>query len=61
MFVARELIPTYEQLGRWIAPSRMGDDFRFVKISLNTCARNQAIFDLDISMRVNNEFGTIDL
>ena len=42
-------------------PIKEGDDFRFVKISLNTCARNQAIFDLDISMRVNNEFGTIDL
>ncbi len=42
-------------------PIKEGDDFRFVKISLNTCARNEAIFDLAISMRGNNEFGTIDL
>lgn len=59
--VAREFIPTYEQLGKWIDAIEDEDDFRFVMIMLNTCARNEAIFDLDISKQVNYEFGTLDL
>lgn len=57
----REYIPTFEELGRWIDAIEVEDDFRYVIIALNTCARNEAIFDLDISKQVNWEFGTIDL
>lgn len=59
--VAREFIPTYEQLGKWIDAIEEEDDFRYVMIALNTCARNEAIFDLVISKQVNQEVGTIDL
>ncbi len=59
--VAREFIPTYKQLAKWIDAIEEEDDFRFVMIMLNTCARNEAIFDLDISKQVNHEFGTVDL
>ncbi|MDX1240404.1 hypothetical protein GOL95_10120 [Sinorhizobium medicae] len=57
----REYIPTYDELGRWIDAIEEEDDFRFVMIMLNTCARNEAIFDLMISKQVNFEVGTIDL
>ncbi|MBX4883974.1 hypothetical protein HJA90_10310 [Rhizobium bangladeshense] len=57
----RDYIPTYQDLGRWIDAIEEEDDFRFVIIMLNTCARNEAIFDLDISKQVNFEYGTIDL
>jgi len=59
--VAREFIPTYQQLGKWIDAIEEEDDFRYVMIALNTCARNEAIFDLVISKQVNQEAGTIDL
>lgn len=59
--VAREYIPTYQDLGRWIDAIEDEDDFRYVMIALNTCARNEAICDLTISKQVNKEFGTIDL
>lgn len=58
---AREYIPTYEELGRWMNAIEEEDDFRYVIIALNTCARNEAIFDLVRSRQVNEEFGTIDL
>lgn len=58
---AREFIPTYEQLGKWIDAIEEEDDFRYVMIALNTCARNEAIFDLIISKQVNHDVGTIDL
>lgn len=58
---AREYIPTYEELGRWIDAIKEEDDFRYVVIALNTCARNEAIFDLTLSKQVNFEVGTIDL
>jgi integrase len=57
----REYIPTYPELGRWMDAIEDEDDFRFVMIMLNTCARNEAIFDLDISKQANHEFGTLDL
>lgn len=57
----RDYIPTYQDLGRWIDAIKEEDDFRFVMIMLNTCARNEAIFDLRISEQVNFEYGTIDL
>jgi integrase len=57
----RDYIPTYAELGRWIDAIEEEDDFRFVMIMLNTCARNEAIFDLDISKQANHEFGTLDL
>lgn len=57
----REYIPTYPDLGKWIDAIEEEDDFRFVMIMLNTCARNEAIFDLDISKQANFEFGTLDL
>lgn len=57
----RDYIPTYQDLGRWIDAIKEEDDFRFVMIMLNTCARNEAIFDLRISDQVNFEYGTIDL
>lgn len=58
---SREYIPTYEELGRWIDAIKEEDDFRYVVIALNTCARNEAIFDLTLSKQVNFEVGTIDL
>lgn len=58
---AREFIPNYPQLGKWIDAIEEEDDFRYVIIALNTCARNEAIFDLTISKQVDHEFGTIDL
>ena len=58
---AREYIPTFEDLGRWIDAIEEDVDFRYVMIALNTCARNEAIFDLVRSKQVNEEFGTIDL
>lgn len=58
---AREYIPTYEELGKWIDAIEQEDDFRYVMIALNTCARNEAIFDLTVSQQVNFEAGTIDL
>lgn len=57
----RDYIPTYAELGKWIDAIEEEDDFRFVMIMLNTCARNEAIFDLDISKQANKEFGTLDL
>jgi hypothetical protein len=57
----RDYIPTYAELGKWIDAIEEEDDFRFVMIMLNTCARNEAIFDLDISKQANYEFGTLDL
>ncbi|GLR61166.1 hypothetical protein GCM10007919_58950 [Rhizobium indigoferae] len=57
----REYIPTFQDLGRWIDAIEEEDDFRYVIIALNTCARNEAIFDLRISKQWNREFGTIDL
>lgn len=57
----RQYIPTYEELGRWIDAIEEEDDFRYVIIALNTCARNEAIFDLRVSEQVNFEAGTIDL
>lgn len=57
----REYIPTFPELGKWIDAIEEEDDFRFVMIMLNTCARNEAIFDLRISEQVDFEFGTIDL
>ncbi|PZU80663.1 MAG: hypothetical protein DI528_22205, partial [Shinella sp.] len=57
----RDYIPTFQDLGRWIDAIKEEDDFRFVMIMLNTCARNEAIFDLVISRQVNFEYGTIDL
>lgn len=57
----RDYIPTYEDLGRWIDAIEEEDDFRYVILALNTCARNEAIFDLDIKKQVNWEFGTLDL
>lgn len=57
----RDYIPTFQDLGRWIDAIKEEDDFRFVIIMLNTCARNEAIFDLRISEQVNFEYGTIDL
>lgn len=57
----REYIPSYPDLGKWIDAIKDEDDFRFVMIMLNTCARNEAIFDLDISKQANFEFGTLDL
>lgn len=57
----RDYIPTYSELGKWIDAIEEEDDFRFVMIMLNTCARNEAIFDLDISKQANYEFGTLDL
>ncbi|WP_035198533.1 hypothetical protein [Agrobacterium tumefaciens] len=57
----REYIPTYPELGKWIDAIEGEDDFRFVIIMLNTCARNEAIFDMDISKQANFEFGTLDL
>lgn len=59
--VAREFIPSYPQIGKWIDAIEEEDDFRYVIIALNTCARNEAIFDLTISKQVDHEFGTIDL
>ena len=59
--VAREYIPTFADLGRWIDAIEEEDDFRYVVIALNTCARNEAICDLKISAQVNHEVGTIDL
>lgn len=58
---SREYIPTYEELGRWIDAIKEEDDFRYVVIALNTCARNEAIFDLTLSKQVNFDVGTIDL
>lgn len=57
----RDYVPTFEELGRWIDAVTEEDDFRFVIIMLNTCARNEAIFDLDLSRQVNWDFGTLDL
>ncbi|KQV83287.1 hypothetical protein [Rhizobium sp. Root1220] len=57
----REFIPTFQDLGRWIDAIEEEDDFRFVMIMLNTCARNEAIFDLRLSKQANYEFGTLDL
>lgn len=57
----RDYIPTYAELGKWIDAIEEEDDFRFVMIMLNTCARNEAVFDLDISKQANYEFGTLDL
>lgn len=57
----RDYIPTFQDLGRWIDAIKEEDDFRFVMIMLNTCARNEAIFDLRISQQVDFEYGTIDL
>lgn len=57
----REYIPTFQNLGRWIDAIEEEDDFRFVIIMLNTCARNEAIFDLDISKQADFEYGTLDL
>lgn len=57
----REYIPTFQDLGRWIDAIEEEDDFRFVMIMLNTCARNEAIFDLTISEQADFEYGTIDL
>ena len=59
--VAREYIPTFQDLGRWIDAIEDEDDFRYVIIALNTCARNEAICDLRVSQQVNREFGTLDL
>jgi integrase len=59
--VERQFIPTYEELGKWIDAIAEEDDFRYVIIALNTCARNEAIFDLTVSSQVDREFGTIDL
>lgn len=56
----RDYIPTFEDLGRWLDAIEEEDDFRFAIIMLNTCARNEAIFDLRTS-QINWEFGTIDL
>ena len=57
----RDYIPTFQELGKWIDAIEEEDDFRFVMIMLNTCARNEAIFDLDLSKQADFEFGTIDL
>ena len=58
---AREYIPTFAELGKWIDAIEEDADFRYVIIALNTCARNEAIFDLELSKQVNFEIGTIDL
>lgn len=57
----RDYIPTFQDLGRWIDAIDDDDDFRFVMIMLNTCARNEAIFDLELSKQVDFAYGTIDL
>jgi hypothetical protein len=57
----RDYIPTFQELGRWIDAIEEEDDFRFVIIMLNTCARNEAIFDLVVSQQVDFNYGTIDL
>lgn len=57
----RDYIPTFEALGKWIDAITEEDDFRFVMIMLNTCARNEAIFDLNVQKQVDFEYGTIDL
>lgn len=58
---ARQWIPTYEQLGKWIDAITEEDDFRYVILGLNTAARNEAIFDLDVSKQVDVEAGIVDL
>ncbi|WP_018900369.1 hypothetical protein [Rhizobium sp. 2MFCol3.1] len=57
----REYIPSFAELGKWIDAIEEEADFRFVMIMLNTCARNEAIFDLRLSKQRNAEFGTLDL
>lgn len=57
----RDYIPTFAALGKWIDAIEDEDDFRFVIIMLNTCARNEAIFELEVSRQVDFEYGTIDL
>ncbi len=57
----RDYIPTFQDLGKWIDAIEEEDDFRFVIIMLNTCARNEAIFDLSLAAQCNENYGTIDL
>jgi hypothetical protein len=57
----RDYIPTFQELGKWIDAIEEEEDFRFVIIMLNTCARNEAIFDLVVSQQVDFNYGTIDL
>lgn len=57
---AREWIPTFQELGKWIDHVEEEDDFRTVVLMLNTWARNEAIFDFRLD-QVDWEYGTLDL
>lgn len=57
----RHWIPTYEELANWIDHLEKENDFRLVMLALNTWARNEAIFDLNVEKQVDYTHGTIDL
>lgn len=59
----RDFLPSVQQVAALIDAIRTDQEhiFRYVIIALNTWARPEAIFDLDVSSQVNFERGTIDL
>lgn len=59
----REFLPTVQQMGAFIdaIPERYDHIFRYTIIALNTWARPEAIFDLDVSEQVDFQNGLIDL
>lgn len=58
---AREFLPTYKEVAKWLDAIEEEADFRYAMIALNTWARNSAIFDLRVGKQVDFEYGLVDL
>lgn len=59
----RDFLPSIQQMGAFIdaIPDAQEHIFRYTIIALNTWARPEAIFDLDVSEQVDFQAGLIDL